>query len=150
MHLSIPCQKPFRSRQRHKTVFSFFFLRSQKTKIMWKNCVQTDPAKNVWTRAYLIRTGTSFTKPGPAILTWHISFTPCLLISIIKSTKWRFLSSLFINRSFNTFRSTQCEQFKEKLSEIWGWSSFCGTLSLISQLIYDDIANMFHLTAGNG
>jgi steroid 5-alpha reductase family enzyme len=30
------------------------------------------------------------------------------------------------------------------------WSSFCGTLSLISQLIYDDIAKMFHLTAGNG
>jgi hypothetical protein len=29
-------------------------------------------------------------------------------------------------------------------------SSFCGTLSLISQLIYDDIAKMFHLTAGNG
>jgi hypothetical protein len=28
------------------------------------------------------------------------------------------LSSLFINRSFNTFRSIQCEQFKEKLSEI--------------------------------
>ena len=27
---------------------------------------------------------------------------------------------------------------------------FCGTLSLISQLIYDDIAKMFHLTAGNG
>jgi hypothetical protein len=31
------------------------------------------------------------------------------------------LSSLFINRSFNTFRSIQCEQFKEKLSEIRGW-----------------------------
>ena len=58
---------------------------------------------------------TSFTKPGPAILTWPISFAPCLLISIIKSTKWRFLSSLFINRSFNIFRSIQCEQFKEKL-----------------------------------
>jgi hypothetical protein len=27
---------------------------------------------------------------------------------------------------------------------------FCGTLSLISQLIDDDIAKMFHLTAGNG
>ena len=64
---------------------------------------------------------TSFTKPGPAILKWPISFAPCLLISIIKSTKWRFLSSLFINRSFNTFRSIQCEQFKEKLSEIRGW-----------------------------
>jgi hypothetical protein len=48
-------------------------------------------------------------------------FAPCLLISIIKSTKWRFLSSLFINRSFNTFRSIQCEQFKEKLSEIGCW-----------------------------
>jgi hypothetical protein len=31
------------------------------------------------------------------------------------------LSSLFINRSFNTFRSIQCEQCKEKLSEIRGW-----------------------------
>jgi hypothetical protein len=31
------------------------------------------------------------------------------------------LSSLFINRSFNTFRSIQCEKFKEKLSEIRGW-----------------------------
>ena len=38
------------------------------------------------------------------------------------------------------------------------WVSFKGipvvqkkdTLSLISQLIYDDIAKMFHLTAGNG
>jgi hypothetical protein len=28
---------------------------------------------------------TSFTKPGPAILTWPISFAPCLLISIIKT-----------------------------------------------------------------
>ena len=28
---------------------------------------------------------TSFTKPGPAILTWPISFAPCLLISIIKA-----------------------------------------------------------------
>ena len=64
---------------------------------------------------------TSFMKPGPAILTWPISFAPCLLILVIKSTKWRFLSSLFINRSFNTFRSIQCEQFKEKLSEIRGW-----------------------------
>ena len=27
----------------------------------------------------------------------------------------------FINRSFNTFRSIQCEQFREKLSEIRGW-----------------------------
>jgi hypothetical protein len=35
--------------------------------------------------------------------------------------KVRFLSSLFINRSFNTFRSIQCEQFKVKLSEIRGW-----------------------------
>jgi hypothetical protein len=26
-----------------------------------------------------------------------------------------------INRSFNTFLSIQCEQFKEKLSEIRGW-----------------------------
>jgi hypothetical protein len=34
---------------------------------------------------------------------------------------WRFLSSLFINRSFNTFRSIQSEQFKEKLSEIRDW-----------------------------
>jgi hypothetical protein len=31
------------------------------------------------------------------------------------------LSSLFINRSFNTFRSIQCEQFKEKLGKIRGW-----------------------------
>jgi hypothetical protein len=31
------------------------------------------------------------------------------------------LSPLFINRYFNTFRSIQCEQFKEKLSEIRGW-----------------------------
>ena len=30
---------------------------------------------------------TSFTKPGPAILTWPISFAPCLLISIIKNKK---------------------------------------------------------------
>ena len=69
------------------------------------------------------KTGSScFTKPGPAILLWPISFAPCLLISISKSTKWRFLSSLFINRSFSTFRSIQCEQFKaEKLSEIRGW-----------------------------
>jgi hypothetical protein len=29
---------------------------------------------------------TSFTKPGPAILTLPISFAPCLLISIIKNT----------------------------------------------------------------
>jgi hypothetical protein len=28
--------------------------------------------------------------------------------------------------------------------------AFCGTLSLISQLIYDGMAKMFHLTAGNG
>jgi hypothetical protein len=27
---------------------------------------------------------------------------------------------------------------------------WCGTLSLISQLIYDGMAKMFHLTAGNG
>jgi hypothetical protein len=26
-----------------------------------------------------------------------------------------------MNRPFNTFRSIQCEQFKEKLSEIRGW-----------------------------
>ena len=30
---------------------------------------------------------TSFTKPGPAILSLPISFAPCLLISIIKSTQ---------------------------------------------------------------
>ena len=56
--------------------------------------------------------------PNPefrSVSLWPIYFAPCLLISIIKSTKWRFLSSLFINRSFNTFRSIQCEQFKEKL-----------------------------------
>ena len=96
---------------------------------------------------------TSFTKPGPAILTWPMSFTLCLHISIIKSTKWRFLSSLFINLSFNTFRSIQCEQFRETEQNLGlgsSWSSFCGTLSLISQLIYDDIAKMFHLTGGNG
>ena len=45
---------------------------------------------------------TSFTKPGPAILSLPISFAPCLLISIIKSTQWRFLSSLFTNRPFNS------------------------------------------------
>jgi hypothetical protein len=28
------------------------------------------------------------------------------------------LSSLFINRSFNTFRSIPCEQFKEKLTDL--------------------------------
>ena len=78
---------------------------------------------------------TSFTKPGPAILTWPISFAPCLLISIIKSTKWRFLSSLFINRSFNTFRSIQRETERNSVLGS-SWSSFCGTLSLISQLIY--------------
>jgi hypothetical protein len=62
--------------------------------VFWHNhCVQTDPAKNAWTCAYLIP----------------------------ERTRTRFLSSLFINRSFNTFRSIQCEQFKEKLSEIRGW-----------------------------
>jgi hypothetical protein len=45
----------------------------------------------------------------------------------------------------------QCEQFKEKLSEIRDWDQadrhFAAhyRLSLISQLIYDDIAKMFHL-----
>jgi prolipoprotein diacylglyceryltransferase len=34
VHLSIPCQKPSRSQQRHKTVFLSYFLRSQKMKIM--------------------------------------------------------------------------------------------------------------------
>ena len=48
-------------------------------------------------------------------------FRPVLTYINNKSTKWRFLSSLFINRSFNTFRSIQCEQFKEKLSEIRDW-----------------------------
>ena len=39
----------------------------------------------------------------------------------------------------------------ERNSGLWSsWSSFCGRLSLISQLIYDDIAKMFHLTSGNG
>ena len=33
----------------------------------------------------------------------------------------RFLSSLFINRSINTYRSMQFELFKEKLREIRGW-----------------------------
>jgi ASC-1-like (ASCH) protein len=28
---------------------------------------------------------------------------------------------IFIHHTFNTFRSIQCEQFKEKLSEIRGW-----------------------------
>jgi hypothetical protein len=87
------------------------------------HCVQTDPAKHV--NCFGTKPGhhavTSFTKLGPAILTWPIYFAPCLLISMIKSTKWWFLSSLFINHSFNTFRSIQCEQFKEKLSEIRGW-----------------------------
>ena len=97
-------------------------------------------------------TVTSFTKPGPAILTWPISFAPCLLISIIKSTKWRFLSSLFINRSFNTFRSIQCEQFKEKLSEIRGWGQSDRHIAAHYRLFlnYDDIAKMFHMTAGYG
>jgi hypothetical protein len=31
------------------------------------------------------------------------------------------MDSVLINRSFNTFRSIQCEQLKEKLSEIRGW-----------------------------
>ena len=55
----------------------------------------------------------------------HLDMTHffCPVLSYInnKSTKWRFLTSLFINRSFNTFRSIQCEQFKEKLSEIRDW-----------------------------
>ena len=90
---------------------------------------------------------TSFTKPGPAILTWPISFAPCLLISIIKSTKWWFLSS--IHQSFHSMRAIQRET--ERNSGLGSsWSSFCGTLSLISQLIYDDIAKMFHLTVRNG
>jgi hypothetical protein len=93
---------------------------------------------------------TSFTRPGPAILTWPISFAPCLLISIIKTTKWRFLSSFFLQ--YISFHSMWAIQRETEWN--WGlgsrWSSFCGTLSLISQLIYDDIANMFHLTAGNG
>jgi hypothetical protein len=32
-----------------------------------------------------------------------------------------YFSMMTINRSFNTFRSIQCEQFKEKLIEIRGW-----------------------------
>jgi hypothetical protein len=53
-----------------------------------------------------------------------------------------------------TFRSIQREQFLEKLSEIRGWGQadrhFAAHYRLFSQLIYDDIAKMFHLTAGNG
>jgi hypothetical protein len=85
------------------------------------------------------------------VTAWWPGFVP-KQITNKKSTKWRFLSSLFINRSFNIVRSIQCEQFKEKQRNSGlgsSWSSFCGTLSLISQLIYDDIAKMFHLTAGN-
>jgi hypothetical protein len=52
------------------------------------------------------------------------------------------------------FRSLafHCEQFKEKLSEIRGWGQADRHFAahyLIPQLIYDDIAKMFHLTAGN-
>ena len=105
--------------------------------MMHIHCVQTDPAKHV--NCFGTKPGhhavTSFTKLGPAILTWPIYFAPCLLISMIKSTKWWFLSSLFINHSFNTFRSIQRETERNSVLGS-SWSSFCGTLSLISQLIY--------------
>ena len=67
----------------------------------------------------------SLTKPGPAILTLPISFAPCLLISIIKSTQWRFLSSLFTNRSFNASRSIQFEYSKRN------WAKFGVGVKLI-------------------
>ena len=47
-------------------------------------------------------------------------YTPIVTTGIINIAKYT-KTSLFINRSFNTFRSIQCEQFKEKLSEIRGW-----------------------------
>ena len=62
---------------------------------------------------------------------------------------------IFIHQSFLqyiSFHSMWAIQRETERNSGLGssWSSFCGTLSLISQLIYDDIANMFHLTAGNG
>jgi hypothetical protein len=55
-------------------------------------------------------------KGGQVIIpTAHCSDGPLFRQPIAPTT------SLFINRSFNTFRSIQCEQFKEKLSEIRGW-----------------------------
>jgi hypothetical protein len=48
------------------------------------------------------------------------------------------------NISFHSMRAIQRET--ERNSGLGSsWLSFCGTLSLISQLIYDDIAKMFHL-----
>ena len=88
-------------------------------------------------------TVTSFTKPGPAILTLPISFAPCLLISIIKSTQVTILV-IFIHQSFLqyiSFHSIRAIQRETERNSGLGssWSSFCGILSLISQLIYDDI-----------
>jgi hypothetical protein len=62
---------------------------------------------------------------------------------------------IFIHQSFLqyiSFHSMWAIQRETERNSGLGssWSSFCGTLSLISQLIYDDIAKMFHLTAGNG
>jgi hypothetical protein len=62
---------------------------------------------------------------------------------------------IFIHQSFLqyiSFHSMWAIQTETERNSGLGssWSSFCGTLSLISQLIYDDIAKMFHLTAENG
>jgi hypothetical protein len=59
---------------------------------------------------------------------------------------------IFIHQSFLqyiSFHSMWVIQRETEWNSVLGssWSSFCGTFSLISQLIYDDIAKMFHLTA---
>jgi hypothetical protein len=81
---------------------------------LYQHCVQTDPAKNVWTRAYLI----------PLVI---------------------FIHQLFLQYiSFHSMWAIQRET--ERNSELGSsWSSFCGTLSLISQLIYDDTVSWMML-----
>lgn len=83
-----------------------------------------------------------FTKPGPVILAWPVCCSPCLhfvLTLVTEYTKWQFLLSLFINRSFNSFESHLINQFKatERNSQFGSrWSSsVCSTSSLISKLI---------------
>ena len=66
-----------------------------------------------------------------------------------------FILVIFIHQSFLqyiSFHSIRAIQRETERNSGLGssWSSFCGTLSLISQLIYDDIVKMFHMTAGNG
>jgi hypothetical protein len=58
---------------------------------------------------------------------------------------------IFIHQSFLqyiSFHSLWAIQRETERNSGLGssWSSFCGTLSLIPQLIYDEIARMFHLT----